>query len=61
MLFIMFQYIIAIICFLWFIRVWICVVSAPYRFLRHSINIIYRCLKTCYTKTSKLCQMLSSK
>jgi len=46
----MLQYVIAILCFLWFIRVWICVVSAPYRFVRHTVKVTIRCFKTCSTK-----------
>ena len=50
----MLQYVLAAFCFLWFIRVWICVCGAPYRLTRKMISVIFHFIETIYTKTSNV-------
>ena len=46
----MLQYVIALCCFLWFIRVWICVFSAPIRLTSRVVVFFFKAVKTNYAK-----------
>lgn len=50
----MLQYVLAVFCFLWFIRVWICVCGAPYRLTRKMFSVTFHIMETCYAKTSNV-------
>ena len=49
----MLQYVIAIVCFLWFIQVWICLFGAPIRYGRSILLFVMKALKKCGTKIQR--------
>ena len=50
----MLQYVIAFFCFLWFIRVWMCVFGAPCRLTSRIVVLFFKAIKTSYAKISNV-------
>lgn len=46
----MLQYVIALFCFLWFIRVWVCLFGAPFRLFSRIVMLFFKAVKTGYAK-----------
>ena len=46
----MLQYIIALFCFFWFIRVWFCLFRTPFKICRRIVMLPFKLVKKCYTE-----------
>ncbi len=52
----MLQYVVALFCFLWFLRVWLCLFGTPVRLLGRVVVFAFQTMQACYTKVADVAE-----